>query len=310
MKRRAETKLNLQASGKTLLDYLSGRFNYHSREEWQERIVKGELFLNDTPCCEPHQLLQEGMLLRYEPTNLVEPAVNGDYKIVFEDETLLVIDKPGNLPVHPAGPYFSNTLWAMLRQAGYSSLHLVNRLDRETSGLLIVAKSSEAAGILAKTLMDMQKKYLVAVHGVFPQELHAKGFLGKDIKSPIRKKQRYSAESDEIPDAQVVETHFTRIASNNDLSLVEAELFTGRMHQIRATLHSLHYPVVGDKLYGLNEEFYRRLALDTLSTDDRQALLLPRQALHCCALSFEHPVSGKTMQFTAPAPEEIMQLFK
>ncbi len=314
MKRHVAAKMPPQADGMTLLDYLATRFNYHSREDWQARICNGELSLSGKVCTDPATVLVKDTLLEYTPENLLEPAVNTNFSIIYEDDYLLVIDKPGNLPVHPAGPYFNHTLWALLVDQNYGKVHMVNRLDRETSGLLIAAKTAKIAGALAETLPDMLKKYQVAVHGNFPQQVHAQGFLVKDTASVIRKKQRYidgkDFSSEDKSTATAVETLFTLQQSSGDFSLVNALLRTGRMHQIRATLHSLNYPVIGDKLYGLDENFYRRLALDTLDDADWQKLILPRQALHCAEMSFVHPVSGRELNFSSPLPAEIAALFQ
>lgn len=312
MKRHVAAKLPPQAAGCTLLDYLSNRFNYHSRSEWSEKIAGGRLNLAGVVCCDPERILHNGELLEYFPELLPEPQVNTSYKILYEDEYLFVIDKPGNLPVHPAGAYFNHTLWVLLQEDGIGKVHFVNRLDRETSGVLIAAKSSEIAGTLAGKLEEMHKLYYVIVHGSFPEELSAEGFLIKDEKSFIRKKQRFvtAGELDMATAGKAVKvrTDFKLLKSHDGLSLVSAELFTGKMHQIRATLYSLAYPVVGDKLYGLDEQYYCRLAQDSLSEEDRAALILPRQALHCAEMSFTHPVTGEMMTFNAPLPEE-MQVF-
>lgn len=309
MKRRVAAQLPAGAAGRTLLEYLSSRFTYHTREEWAKRISEGELSLNGTLCNDSGRILQAGFVLEYAPKVLIEPEVRRDYRIVFEDEYLLVADKPGNLPVHPAGPYFNNTLWAFLQEKGCGNVHFVNRLDRETSGLLIAAKLPHTASQLNKTLTNMQKCYTVLVHGDFPGTVTAKGFLGSDKESPIRKKQRFFSEMPQGAEkVYAVETLFSLLQCKNGFSLLEARLKTGRMHQIRATLRALNYPVAGDKLYGLDEQFYRRFALGTLSADDRAALILERQALHCSKLSFIHPVSGREMEFTSPVPEEFLKL--
>ena len=309
MKRRIAAKLPAAAANRTLLEYLSGRFAYHTIDEWQNKIHSGEIALNGRIVTDTHTLLQSNMLMEYFPRDLVEPAVNGNYKIVFEDDHLLVIDKPGNLPVHPSGPYFSNTLWALLADAGYGKVHLVNRLDRETSGLLIAARTGSIAGEISKSFAEMEKCYYVLVHGKFERELNVKGFLTANTASPIKKKQKFvfSADGD---NGKVLsaETLFTPLQSNERFTLLSATLRTGRMHQIRATLHSLGYPVAGDKLYGLDEQFYRRFALDSLSVEDRNALILDRQALHCCKLSFTHPVSGEILSFKSELPPEIAAL--
>lgn len=313
MKRRAAAKLPPVADGSSLLDYLSSRFNYHSRQEWQKRIANGELALNNVIISDPEQILKCGDFLEYKPQDLHEPAVNSNYTIVYEDETLLVIDKPGNLPVHPAGAYFENTLWALLQKNNGGKVHFVNRLDRETSGLMIAAKTSDAAGKIAKTLPDMLKRYYVAVHGNFSGECTATGFLVKDERSIIRKKQRFIASGEFDPaiysNAVTAETRLSALRGNDRFTLVSAELFTGRMHQIRATLYSMGFPVAGDKLYGLDEQFYLRLADDTLSAEDRIKLVLSRQALHCAELEFEHPASGKILHFASELPAEISALF-
>lgn len=314
LQRRAAAKVPPQGAGKTLLSYLSGRFNYHSCEEWRSRILQGELSLNEAVCTDPERILQADEMLEYHPAQLIEPAVRKDYKIVYEDEFLLVIDKPGNLPVHPAGPYFAHTLWALLKESGYENIHFVNRLDRETSGLMIAAKDGETAGKLSTTLVDMFKRYNAVVHGTFPDSMTAEGYLITDTASPIRKKQRFVSNDEvengfQLPEKAVaVKTKFSLIKSNGKFSLVNAVLQTGRMHQIRATLHTLGYPVAGDKLYGVNEQFYRKLALDTLTDDDRKTLVLTRQALHCCEISFEHPASNEKITLQSPTPSEMEEL--
>ena len=148
------------------------------------------------------------------------------------------------------------------------------------------------------------------MHGDFPEQLHACGFLVPDKDSPIKKKLKFVENAVDISEAMAVETYFELLKKNNGFSLLSARLLTGRMHQIRATLRGLGYPVVGDKLYGLDEQFYRRFALDTLTAEDRQALILDRQALHCCKLSFAHPVSGEILTFTSELPLEIAALLQ
>lgn len=310
MKRHVAAHLPADAEGRTLLEYLSGRFAYHTQPEWQQKILNGELALDNSIVRDPQTLLQGSMLLEYFPENLVEPPVDPRYRIVYEDEYLLVIDKPGNLPVHPAGPYFAHTLWALLADNGYGKVHFVNRLDRETSGLLIAAKNGRIAGAVSKTLQDMEKCYYVLVHGTFPRQYDACGFLVPDTASPIKKKLKFLRDAANIPEAMAVETNFIAQTAANGYTLLLAALRTGRMHQIRATLKGLGYPVVGDKLYGLDEQFYRRFALNTLSSADRDALKLPRQALHCCKLQFIHPVSSESMTFNSPLPPEINALLQ
>lgn len=293
------SSIDWSGAGITLADYLAGRFTYRSKDEWCKRIGSGEITLNDKIVA-PETVLALHDKLEYRPADITEPPADLDYSIVYEDDTTLVIDKPGNLCMHPAGPFFKHTLWHLLCTR-FGSIHFVNRLDRETSGLLLAAKNAAAAKKLSKSIL--KKKYLVLAHGEFPQELEANGFL-LSANSVVRKKRRFQYELPDTPPFESAKTLFRKISYNNNLSLIEAELFTGRMHQIRATLFSLGYPVAGDKLYGLDENFYLKQRADELTESDRKKLLLPRQALHSAYLEFTN-VSGEKLSFTSQLPDDM-----
>lgn len=286
-----------------LADYLAGRFTYRSREEWCSRIVSGEITLNGK-IVSPDTVLALHDQIEYRPQDIPEPPADLDYKIVFEDEELLIINKPGNLCMHPAGPFFKHTLWHLLCTK-YGSIHFINRLDRETSGLLMAAKDPKTAKTFAKCVSV--KRYQVIVHGDFPQEVTAEGFL-VDANSVVRKKRKFVFEMPPAPPFESAKTVFRKISAANGLSLVEATLFTGRMHQIRATLSSLGYPVAGDKLYGLDETFYLKQRTGELSDIDRNTLLVPRQALHSAELEFTHPRTGEKLSFSSDLPAELQKL--
>ncbi len=297
------TSIDWSGANLILADYLAGRFTYRSRSEWCERIVSGEITLNGLTVS-PETRLALHDQLEYRPGDIVEPPADLDYRIIYEDEQIAVIDKPGNLCMHPAGPFFKHTLWHLLCSK-YGNIHFVNRLDRETSGLLLAAKDPKSAKRLSKSITA--KRYQVIVHGNFPENLSAAGFL-QSANSIVRKKRRFIFEMPDAPPFENAGTDFRKIAFANDLSLVEATLHTGRMHQIRATLHSLGYPVAGDKLYGLDENFYLKQRNGELSADDRQKLLISRQALHSSFLEFIHPATGEKIAFSAALPDELSQL--
>lgn len=305
MKRRVAAELGADAAGRTLIEYLTRRFDYRTAAEWRERIDRGEIRLDGASCL-PEAPLRAGMVLTYEPTDIVEPPVRSDYAICHADADLLVIDKPGNLPVHPAGPYFEHTLWALLHER-YPTLHFINRLDRETSGLLLAALHPESARRLSRQLPEMIKVYQAIVHGEFRTPVDAAGRLCRDEASPVRKKQRF------VPGGAEGEFAHTWLAPARivrDLSLVEAKLETGRLHQVRATLAALGFPVAGDKLYGLDETIYLRLRGDRLTAEDRAKLMIDRQALHCARLEFRHPRDGRRMAFVSPLPPELAALLE
>ena len=292
------------AAGLPLADFLAGRFTYRSRGEWLERIASGEITLNGK-IVPPETRLELHDSVEYRPGDLPEPPADTAFRTVHEDETLLVIDKPGNLCVHPAGPFYRNTLWYLLT-VKYGEVHLLSRLDRETSGLLVAVRSKAAAAKMNRASMMREKEYLAVVHGEFKGRMEARGFLFQDNTSIIRKKRAFAEALP--PGAVKVESAHTVLAAEvpgKRLSVVRAVPVTGRMHQIRATLCSLGFPVAGDKLYGLDEKFYLDFRNDELTEEKRKLLIFGRQALHSARLVLEHPETGKILEFTSPLPPEI-----
>jgi 23S rRNA pseudouridine955/2504/2580 synthase/23S rRNA pseudouridine1911/1915/1917 synthase len=308
-KRIIKSKIPVSAEGARLDDYLSSRFTYHQADKWREIIADGQILLNEKTC-EPENILHAEDIIKYIPENLEEPPVDLNYSIVYEDEYVFVINKSGNLPCHPAGPFFKHTLWHHISNL-HGKIYLVNRLDRETSGLLIAARSPEIAGKSAKQQDLMKKEYRALVFGKFPESVNAEGYLTKDSESIVRKKRRFIFENQlpaEAEKAEAVNTFLGPLWSNDRFSLVKAILKTGRLHQIRATLFSLGFPLVGDKLYGPDDRIYLKIREDKISQDDWNKLVMHRQALHSYRLNFIHPVTRKEMEFTAEIPNDMQSL--
>ena len=292
-----------RGAGMTLLDYLTVRFTYRDRDGWQERISAGELRINGVTAM-PEQVLAEGEVLSYHPGDLPEPPVDLIWRVVYEDEHFRIIEKSGDLPVHPAGPFYRHTLWFELRRA-FGNIHLVNRLDRETSGLLLVAGHAEAARKLARTIF--RKEYLAMVFGGFTDAVEAEGVLLPDSTSVVRKKRRFvsvGAVSREMG-GEWASTRLEPVAVRAGVSLVRALPRTGRLHQIRATLYSLGFPLLGDKLYGPDERIYLKIRDNRIDAVDRALLRMPRQALHSAALTFRHPFTGREVHVESPLPEDF-----
>lgn len=276
--------------GMCLLDYLAGKFTRLSMDEWLSEINRKRVLINGI-CGSATDILK-----RHDRVSLFEdlqdePEVNLSFSVIYEDSELLVFDKPGNLCIHPTGNFYQHTLWF---QAGlkYGELFFVGRLDRETSGLVLAGRSGKIAALLQTADFKIHKEYHVLVHGRFEKYIHARGFLSPDSRSIIAKKRRFSfeyAENSETADTEL----FPVEIYDDGLSLVKAVLHSGRMHQIRATLFSLGFPVAGDKLYGLDETLYNKIAVQSFSEKDRELLIFDNQALCCTHLEFAHPVTQK-----------------
>ena len=298
------------AEGRRVDIYLADRFDYHSRHQWQNLIKEGKISLNDNPT-KSSRKLQIGDVISFQGDN-EEPEVDFDYQIIYEDDYFYIINKCGNLPCHPAGPYFKNTLWHHLSQQ-VGKVYIVNRLDRETSGIMVVAKKPEISSALADefALEQTRKTYIAAVYGRFEEEIDAEGLLIPDLSSEVNKKRRFiqaQTPPDDLPVDAKVETCRTllrQLEPGNEYSLVEAELKTGRTHQIRATLFALGFPLLGDKLYGPDDTIFLRFIADEMTADDHEKLVLPRQALHATKIEFIHPVTRQECIYRAPWPDDL-----
>ncbi|MCR9143940.1 MAG: RluA family pseudouridine synthase [bacterium] len=312
---------------------LARRYPRFNRGDWQERIRKGDVLINDAPA-RPSRKVATGDLVRFRFQRGPEPDVSRDYRFIYEDEFLYVIDKPGDLPVHPSGVYNENTLYSLIkaeRGADYP-VNLVHRLDRETSGLMVVAKDGDTARILQNAFQakdEIRKIYQTIVEcpdAGFPEFLDARGWIFAAGQGPVRKKRSFAREEpdrnalhsfardEEGPQVQSARTEFRRLGERRAgesavIALVEARLFTGRMHQIRATLCSLGYPVVGDRLYGVDENLYLKMIRDEESDADRARLRIQRTALHAIRLEFRHPRTGKDQSFASELPGDMRGLF-
>jgi RluA family pseudouridine synthase len=310
MERIVETKIGKDGAGAGLLSWLVRRFRYADADRWAGFIASGEILVNGERR-EADSLLVLGDLVTFKPEGLVEPPSRVDFRVIHEDADFLILDKPAHLCCHPAGPFFRNSLWYLLKEAGHERIHFASRLDRETSGILALCKNPEAIRFWeeARRAGAIEKAYAVVVHGSFPTFLEARGALVQDTASAVRKKRKFIpsdgfASRDIPPGGEACSTSFSLIHSGDGFSLVRAVLGSGRTHQIRASLASLGYPVLGDKLYGLDEGFFLRFQAGTLSDADRERLVLDRQALHSLSLGFPARDGGRR-SYRAELPPEL-----
>ena len=225
--------------------------------------------------------------------------------ILFEDDALLVLNKPAGLVCHPTrGDENSSLIGRVRRHLGHAEGRLVNRLDRETSGIVLVAKGAGPAGELGRLFGTpaVAKTYWAIVHGhvaAVPFTIDAP--TGKDVESPVAIKDRVR------PDGAAARTGVRLLRAFDRLgapfSVLELRPETGRKHQIRIHLAHIGHPIVGDKIYGGDETRYLRFVSRSMTTNDVTALMVTNHALHARALSFQW--RGRTWSFEATPSEEM-----
>ena len=229
---------------------------------------------------------------------LVNPEEFPDW-ILFEDEDLLVVDKPGWLVCHPSknGPW-SSLVGAAKTYSGIEKLYLAGRLDRETSGVILFGKNAVSGKSWQKALeaREATRSYLSILEGELMATMDLETHLGKDPESPVFVKQRVTEPSRKSKPAK---TSFSplKISSGFTLAMVRTE--SGRKHQIRAHAQWAGFPIVGDKLYGRDENLYLDFCRAGWSEEMAERLALPRQALHAFLFGKEEDF------FFAPFPSDL-----
>jgi len=167
-----------------LAEFLAERFTYHPLAKWEELVRGGLITVNNAKVAPDHPLAA-GDAVEYLANHIPEPEVPENVKVVFQSPSLLALAKPAGLPVHPAGPFYRHTLWFLLKKE-FGDIYLINRLDRETSGLVLAAFSAKAAAYYSRQLPKIAKRYLAIVHGRLPGEFCAEGYIGLDSASAVR----------------------------------------------------------------------------------------------------------------------------
>jgi 23S rRNA pseudouridine1911/1915/1917 synthase len=270
-----------------------------SRATAQRLIKAGAVTVNERPSKPSYRVQAGDEIAVHVPAELPAQAVAEDIPldVVYEDETMLVVNKPAGMVVHPApghaGGTLVNALLAHCPQigdvGGAQRGGIVHRLDKDTSGLLLVAKDEAAHAALQRQFKRRQvaKTYLALVEG------HAHPREGV-IEAPVGRDKRQRQKMAVVRSGREARTTYRAVEYFAEHTLLEVRPHTGRTHQIRVHLAWMGYPVVGDEVYG-----YRR-----------QRLLQGRHFLHAARLRFTHPVSGEELEFEAPLPPELAMILK
>ena len=289
-----------EAEGERLDRFLAQKNTAQYTRSYIEKIIREGLVLYNDKVAKASIKLKSGdriHLTEKEAEPLDIRAEEIPLSVVYEDEDLLVINKPRGMVVHPAPGHFSGTLVnAVLAYAGdsLSSINgvyrpgIVHRIDKDTSGLLLVCKNDFSHKALAKQLQEhsITRRYHALCKGHFKEvEGTINAPIGRDEKN--RKQQAINM----IHGKEAI-THFRVLENLRDASLVECRLETGRTHQIRVHMKSIGHPLLGDPLYGPKKNPYA----------------IQGQALHAMVLGFVHPRSGKYMEFQAAYPEDFLKL--
>ena len=211
--------------------------------------------------------------------------------ILYEDEDILVLNKPADMPVHPSIGNYTNTLanaaaFYFQQKNELCPFRCINRLDRDTSGSLILAKNALSAAILSAQMRnrEIRRTYLAVVCGVTPPSGTVSAPIGRVSDSVIQRQV-------DPEHGESAVTHYERLAVRNDHSLLEIHLETGRTHQIRVHMGYIGHPLPADYLYHPVYDHFKR------------------QPLHSFQLNFRHPLTGKNLCFTAPVPKDMAQAF-
>ncbi len=241
-----------------------------------------------------------------------EHAPTVEVPVIYEDDHLLAVNKPPFLPVHPTARYHASTVVKMLEAARPGEhLRLSHRIDRETSGALLLARDAESdrrVKVQFEARATVDKRYLAITWG-WPDadRFRVEAPLELDPTSRYKVKMRQAQPGEGLPSRTGCEVLGRRAdaATGRRYALVRCSLETGRQHQIRVHLAGAGLPLVGDKLYGPDEGLFARGADGELTEDDLRVLELPRHALHAAELSLDHPMTGARLHIEAPLPDDL-----
>ncbi len=287
--------------------YLQEKIRRLSRERVQH-LIEHRLECEGGRKLKPATRVAPGLVFSLLKDAEPEPDVPLEFGIVHDDGELLVVDKPAGLPVHPTARYSANTFTSAARlRFPDRKVDPAHRIDRETSGLLACGSAPEWTKRLKRAFAEgaIEKTYLALALGD-PREARftVDAALAITGASAVRVRMHVAAEGQpSVTDFEVLER---RAAPDGaPVALLACRPRTGRQHQIRAHLHHAGLPLVGDKIYGPDENIFDRFTRHALTDGDRVLLRIPRQALHAWKLELPHPRTGERVRLEAPLPEDL-----
>ena len=316
---------------KRLDRYLVDRISFLSRSQLQRLIDTGAVEVNDRTA-KASTKLRKGdrvsVLVPPPPSTEIQ-GENIPIEVLYEDDAMLVLNKHADIIVHPARSHNSGTLLNALvyyfenksRSGGglsavgkeFARPGVVHRLDRDTSGVMVIAKDETAHWKLGRQFekRTTNKRYLAIVHGLIEADADVIDVpLGPSPSKAKGMREKQVVRHDDLGKPAVtiyrVRQRFHGSRSSGPFTLVELELKTGRTHQIRVHLAHLGYPIVGDDMYGGSVRISRSDLDPDCPKDDRTEVIIERQALHAALLGFNHPTTENPVEFTAPLPADLL----
>lgn len=290
-------KLTFDKQDRERIDaYLASLYKEYSRAYFQKLIENGAVMVNDNPVLASYKL-KSGDLITVnfadESSDLEIKPQNINLNIIYEDEDILIVNKPPDIVVHPSYGHPDGTLLNALMgyAAGRFSPYLVHRLDKDTSGLIIFAKNEKSKISLSKQFQNraVKKIYYAAVKGnIFENKGRIEAPLGRSPENRKIMSVNSVAKKHAISEFKV-------LARKADITLLEVRIITGRTHQIRSHLKFINHPVVGDKEYG--------------GPQNVEGKSFGRQMLHSAFIAFTHPRTSKPVEFKAPLPKDMEEIF-
>ena len=279
-----KTPITEQFNGLSVIDFLTDRFTYKTREQWLELINTGAISVNGEKVFKDY-FLKEGTELCFTVYNYNEPDLDCNYHKIYENQNIIVVSKPANLPITSNHRFFKQNMTALLRaDENLPEINPIHRIDRETSGLIIYLKERfDQPKSLRKDprLIMTDKYYLAVVRGEITQ---------KEFTQPIG----YKVESAVNGKGKEASTDFYNLGTTKGYTLLLAKLNSGRKHQIRAHCSLSGFPIVGDKLYSFDSKYHiKKRNNEQFTEKDYQELGAKHHLLHSFVLNLNLPNEGK-----------------
>lgn len=295
-------------AGLRLDRFIQNRIPRLSRTRAQE-IVKGCAYRIDGTRRRASERVRAGEIVFLLRPAFEEPTTPQSFGVLYEDEALMAVDKPAGLPVHPSATYHKNTLTWLLRQRyGPDAPHIAHRLDRETSGVVVCAKTLDSERALKRSFEDrrVDKHYLAIVQGEVPAEEGVVELPMARAKEGLHVLMEVTPPGEGSPSS----TRYRVLGRKPNATLLGLRPKSGRQHQLRVHLAAIGHPIVGDKLYGPEGvAAFMDYIEQGMTVSLARRLGHERQALHAFELELEHPLSGERMTLRAPLPDDLTRLW-